>query len=175
MGQDSGCFQPQHGSFNWFCATGVWNRKLIPSLVQIDSLPFFWAVHRLGGIVSPANAAYSASELKHQLLDSKATALFTCAPLLSVALEAAAMVGLPKSKIYLIDVPQEILGGANPPTGYKTVSQLAETGKSLPALEPLKWAPGEGARRTAFLCYSSGTSGLPVPLPPLMQYLKYGD
>lgn len=122
-------------------------------------------MHRLAGVVSPANAAYSAPELKHQLLDSKAKALFTCVPLLPVALEAAALAGLPKSKIYLIDVPQEILGNTKPPTEYKTVAQLADAGKTLPALEPVQWAAGEGAKRTAFLCYSSGTSGLPVIRP----------
>ncbi|KAJ5177082.1 Acyl-CoA ligase inpC [Penicillium canariense] len=131
------------------------------SVNTIDSLPFFWGVHRLGGVVSPANASYSAAELKHQILDSGAKALFTCVPLLSIALEGAAQAGLPKSKIYLIDVPQPLLGGANPPSEYKSLSQLAEAGKTLPALEPLQWGPGEGARRTAFLCYSSGTSGLP--------------
>jgi hypothetical protein len=77
-------------------------------------------------------------------------------------MEAATLAGFPQSRIYLIDVPLEIMGGAKPPTEYKTVSQIAEAGKSLPALEPLNWGPGEGARRTAFLCYSSGTSGLPV-------------
>ncbi|KAJ5536207.1 Acyl-CoA ligase inpC [Penicillium frequentans] len=149
--------------FGWDPNQGTeWEKTLaVFSLNTIDSLPLFWATHQLGGLVSPANAAYSASELKHQLLDSKAKALFTCAPLLSIALEAAALAGLPRSKIYLIDVPLEILAGAKPPTGYKTVSQIAEAGKTLPALKPLNWGPGEGARRTAFLCYSSGTSGLP--------------
>ncbi|KAJ5461804.1 Acyl-CoA ligase inpC [Penicillium daleae] len=131
------------------------------SVNTIESLPFFWAVHRLGGVISPANAAYSAAELKHQILDSGAKALFTCVPLLSVALDAASQAGLPRSKIYLIDVPEPILGGAKVPTEFKSVCQLANAGQSLPALEPLKWGPGEGARRTAFLCYSSGTSGLP--------------
>lgn len=150
--------------FGWAPNQGTeWDKTLaVFSVNTVDALPFFWATHRLGGVVSPANAAYSAPELKHQLLDSKAKALFTCAPLLPVALDAAAQAGLPKSKIYLIDVPQEILGGAKPSTEYKYVSQLAEAGMSLPPLEPLKWGQGEGARRTAFLCYSSGTSGLPV-------------
>lgn len=150
--------------FGWAPNRGTeWDKTLaVFSVNTIDSLPFFWAVSRLGGLVSPANAAYSAPELKHQLLDSKAKALFTCAPLLSVALDAAAQAGLPKSRVYLIDVPQEILGGASPPTGYKSVSQLAENGKTLAPLEQLIWGPGDGARRTAFLCYSSGTSGLPV-------------
>lgn len=112
--------------------------------------------------MSPANAAYSAEELTHQLVDSKAYALFTCIPLLPTALKAAAKAGLPKNRIYLIDLPAEILGGAKTPAGFKTLEQLFNAAKSLPKLDPLKWGPGEGARRTAFLCYSSGTSGLPV-------------
>jgi hypothetical protein len=72
------------------------------------------------------------------------------------------MANLPKSKIYLIDVPQVILGKSQPPTEYKTIADILESGKSLPPVDELNWGPGEGARRTAFLCYSSGTSGLPV-------------
>ncbi|KAF2192511.1 acetyl-CoA synthetase-like protein [Zopfia rhizophila CBS 207.26] len=34
-------------------------------------------------------------------------------------------------------------------------------GKLLLGLEPIKWSKRQGARQTAFLCYSSGTSGLP--------------
>ncbi|KAJ5833594.1 Acyl-CoA ligase inpC [Penicillium riverlandense] len=149
--------------FGWTPNQGSeWDKTVaIFAVNTIDSVPFFWAVHRLGGIVTPANAAYSADELRHQLVDSGAKALFTCVPLLSAALEAAAKVGLPKNKIYLLDVPGQILGGVKPPTEYKSVAQIEQAGRSLPALEPLNWGPGEGARRTAFLCYSSGTSGLP--------------
>ncbi|KGO77992.1 protein of unknown function DUF4009 [Penicillium italicum] len=139
-----------------------WDKTLaVFALNTIDSLPLFWAVHRLGGVLTPANASYSAAELTHQLLDSKAKALITCVPLLSISLEAAAKAGLPKSRIYLLDVPEQLLGGAKPPTEYKSVSELVETGKYLPPVEELRWSAGEGARRTAFLCYSSGTSGLP--------------
>jgi acyl-coenzyme A synthetase/AMP-(fatty) acid ligase len=131
--------------------------------LKIDSIPLGWATHELGGIVSPANAAYSADELKHQLLDSKAKAMFTCVPLLPTALKAASAAGLPKDRIYLIDV---LPGSGKIPTEFKTLSQIVEEGKSLPKLEKLKWGAGEGARRTAYLCYSSGTSGLPVSNHP---------
>lgn len=128
---------------------------------QIDTLPLSWAVHELGGVVTPANAAYSAAELKHQLVDSGAKCLFTCLPLLPTALEAASMAGLPKNRVYLIELAPEVTGSASA-AGHKTISHFIEEGKSLPKLEKLNWGPGEGARRTAFLCYSSGTSGLPV-------------
>ncbi|RLL95445.1 hypothetical protein CFD26_103828 [Aspergillus turcosus] len=149
--------------FNWAPNSGTeWDKTVaIFSLNTIDTLPLSWAVHQLGGVVSPANAAYSAAEFKHQLLDSKAKALFTCAPLLSTSLEAAAMIGFPKDRIYLLELPPQVGGGKEAGSGFKTVSQLIETGKSLPKLERLNWSAGEGARRTAFLCYSSGTSGLP--------------
>jgi acyl-CoA synthetase (AMP-forming)/AMP-acid ligase II len=113
-------------------------------------------------VVSPANAAYSAAELTHQLRDSKAQVLFTCLPLLKTALEAAGKAGIPQNRIYLIDVPAQVRGDAKTSAEYKTVDQLIEEGKSLPKVEKLKWVPGQGARTTAFLCYSSGTSGLPV-------------
>lgn len=72
------------------------------------------------------------------------------------------MVGLPKDRIYLLEVPPQAGGGKEAGLGFKTVSQLIEKGKLLPKVERLDWSAGEGARRTAFLCYSSGTSGLPV-------------
>jgi long-subunit acyl-CoA synthetase (AMP-forming) len=123
-----------------------------------------WAIHRLNGISSPANAAYSAEELHHQLSNSGATSLFTCVPLLSVALDAASRAGIPKDRIFICELPEQASGGVKPSKEYKTLNQLIEDGASLPELEPIKWERGQGARQTAFLCYSSGTSGLPVRL-----------
>jgi hypothetical protein len=45
---------------------------------------------------------------------------------------------------------------------FKTVSQLIEEASKLPKIEELRWKKGQGAKQTAYLCYSSGTSGLPV-------------
>lgn len=91
---------------------------------------------------------------------SGAQCIFTCIPLLETTLKAAKEVGIPKERIYLLELPKELIGNASAP-GYKTVSDFVEEGKKLPPLEPLKWGKGEGERRTAFLCYSSGTSGFP--------------
>jgi long-subunit acyl-CoA synthetase (AMP-forming) len=116
----------------------------------------------LSGIVSPADAASSDKELAYQLVDSKAKALFTCLPLLPVALEAATKANISRSRIYLLDLPEELLKGARAPSTFKTVSQLISQGGLLPKIEKLKWSPGQAAHTTAFICYSSGTSGLPV-------------
>jgi ribosome assembly protein SQT1 len=116
-----------------------------------------WAVHRLNGISSPANAAYSADELRHQLENSGAKVLFTVLPLLPVALEAASKANIPKSRVYIC----ELHGDGPYPKEHKTVGQLLKQGESAPPIEAIKWEKGQGSRQTAFLCYSSGTSGLP--------------
>jgi acyl-CoA synthetase (AMP-forming)/AMP-acid ligase II len=104
--------------------------------------------------------------LTYQLKDSKATALFTCAPLLETALKAAQKAGIPQNRIYIVDLPSEFVGSAKAPSQFKTLEQLIEAGRTLPKVEQLKWGPGHGARTTAFVCYSSGTSGLPVSQLP---------
>jgi acyl-CoA synthetase (AMP-forming)/AMP-acid ligase II len=118
-------------------------------------------VHRLSGIATPANVAYSAGELEHQLRSSGAKALFTCVPVLDTALKAARAVGIPDDKIFIMDLPHH-----SNKTSFKTVDDLIQLGRSVPDLAPLNWVKGQGARQVAFLCYSSGTSGLPVSLFP---------
>lgn len=126
---------------------------------QIDYLPVLLAVHRLSGIATPANVAYSASELEHQLKTSGAKALFTCIPVLETAMEAAKGAGIPEDKVFILDLPHH----AKKPN-FKTVEDLIDLGHSEPNLEPLKWTKGQGKRQPAYLCYSSGTSGLPVSI-----------
>jgi acyl-CoA synthetase (AMP-forming)/AMP-acid ligase II len=100
--------------------------------------------------------------LAYQLENSGSKVLFTCATLLPAALQAAEKAGIPKSKIYLLDLPEPMMAGVNFSGEFKTVAQLIQEGRSLPRVEKLKWSSGQGARQAAFLCYSSGTSGLPV-------------
>ncbi|PGH09022.1 hypothetical protein AJ79_05817 [Helicocarpus griseus UAMH5409] len=147
-------WQPNNGS--------EYNRAAcIYSVNTIDYLTLCWAIHRCSGIASPANATYSHPELTHQLKSSGAKCLFTSAVNLPIALEAAANAGLPKDRIYLLELPPQLTGGAKAPEGFKTLNQLVKEGFSLPKVEKLNWQPGQGAKQTAFLCYSSGTSGLP--------------
>ncbi|KAK4151455.1 hypothetical protein C8A00DRAFT_35903 [Chaetomidium leptoderma] len=138
-------------------ADSPWDKVIgVFSFNTIDYLSVLHAVHRLSGIATPANVAYSASELEHQLRSSGAKALFTCVPVLETALKAAKAVGIPEDKIFIMDLPHH-----SQKLPFKTVEDLIEMGHSVPDLEPLKWVKGQGARQVAFLCYSSGTSGLP--------------
>lgn len=115
-----------------------------------------WAIHRLNGIVTPANAAYSAPELTHQLKSSGAKALFVGGPQLQIGLEAAKAAGIPKDKIWLMGMP-----GFEKADGFVTVEDLIAEGAKLSPLDALQWKKGQGERQPAFLSYSSGTSGLP--------------
>jgi ribosome assembly protein SQT1 len=69
-------------------------------------------------------------------------------------------VGIPDKHVYIMELPKQLTGDKTVP--FKTVDQLIEVGRKLKQLEPLRWTKGQGARQAAFLCYSSGTSGLPV-------------
>ncbi|KAH8886696.1 acetyl-CoA synthetase-like protein [Thozetella sp. PMI_491] len=126
------------------------------SFNTIDYLSVMHSVHYLSGICTPANVAYSADELAHQLKSSGATVLFTCVAVLETALQAAKSAGIPEDRVFLLELPAISNKGS-----FKTVGDLIALGKTLPPLTPLKWAKGQGARQPAFLCYSSGTSGLP--------------
>ncbi|TVY53909.1 Acyl-CoA ligase easD [Lachnellula cervina] len=145
-------WQPNKGT-EWDKVIGIF------ALNTVDSMTLAYAVHRLSGIASPANAAYSASELEFQLKSSGAKALFTCIPLLDISLQAAKAAGIPNERVFILEMPKEFTGDLSPP--FKTVTQLIIDGARLPKLEPLRWEKGQGARQTAYLCYSSGTSGLP--------------
>lgn len=147
--------------FGWKVNEGTEFDKVcgVFALNTIDVMTLNWAIHRLNGVSSPSNAAYSADELRHQLENSDSKALFTVMPLLDVALAGAKKAGIDRSRIYLLEMPGD--DKSKYPQDLKTFNQLVEAGKNLPELEPLKWSKGQGARQTAFLCYSSGTSGLP--------------
>ncbi|EFX02406.1 phenylacetyl-ligase [Grosmannia clavigera kw1407] len=135
------------------------------SLNSIDYIPALYAIHRFSGIATPANAAYSAAELQHQLVSSGTQAVFTCLPLLETALTATRAIGIPDENVFLLDfpalTPDAQQAAADVGKVHSTVDQLIDEGSALPRLEPLRWTEGQGARQPAFLCYSSGTSGLP--------------
>ncbi|KAG9228505.1 hypothetical protein BJ875DRAFT_508466 [Amylocarpus encephaloides] len=147
--------------FGWHPNQGTeWDKVVgIFALNTIDSMTLAYAVHRLSGVATPANAAYSASELEFQLKSSGATSLFTCVPLLETSLKAAKAAGIPTHRVYILEMPKAF--SETKPAPFKTIGQLIIEGARLPDLEPLKWEKGQGKRQTAYLCYSSGTSGLP--------------
>ncbi|CAK7201999.1 hypothetical protein SEUCBS139899_004717 [Sporothrix eucalyptigena] len=147
----------------WQAAEGTpWDKVIaIFSLNSIDYLTALYVAHRFSGISTPANAAYSSLELQHQLSTSGAQAVFTCAALLETTLKATRAVNIADDKVFIIDVPGAPDAAQKAATQQPSLDQLVAEGSKLPALDVVKWTKGQGARQPAFLCYSSGTSGLP--------------
>lgn len=153
LGQTALHIFPKRSKSCWCSSVG--RGKLM--LEQVDYITVAHAVHRLSGIVTPANAAASASELENQLRSSGTKAIVTCQSLLEITLQAAKTLNIPRQNVFIL----EVFGQESPAT-FATVKGLISQGSQLPSLEPLRWSKGQGKRQIAFLCYSSGTSGLPV-------------
>jgi hypothetical protein len=83
-------------------------------------------------------------------------------------------VGIPEERIFLLPVPGESEAEEKAP--YPTIDDLVAEGNALPELPPLQWTSGQGKRQVAYLCYSSGTSGLPVrQICSTLIHLKHGS
>ncbi|KAF7346115.1 Phenylacetyl-CoA ligase [Mycena sanguinolenta] len=118
---------------------------LIFSRNHIDYPIAIWAVHRLGGIISPANPDFGRQELEYQLKATKATLVIAHPDALKTATAAAQTTGLSHDRILAFDVE-----GAST-TGFVTMKAVPER----------KLRPGEGKTKLAFLSFSSGTTGTP--------------
>ena len=118
---------------------------------SIDTPVVTWGTHWAGGVVSPANPAYTAEELAFQLKNSGAKALATQLAVLPVAEEAARSVGLAQDRIFLIGDERHPQSKVKHFTSVRNISGASRYRKTK--VDPRK--------DLAFLVYSSGTTGLP--------------
>ncbi|ORY93010.1 hypothetical protein BCR43DRAFT_477892 [Syncephalastrum racemosum] len=106
------------------------------------------AAPAVGGASSPANPTYTVRELVYQLEQTSAKVLIAHPENIDRALEAAAQVKLPKQNIFIFgDQPVK---GIQP---FKTA--LMGTRRA----EICRMSPAESKDVTAYLCFSSGTTG----------------
>lgn len=118
---------------------------------SIDTPALTWGCHWAGGIVAPANPAWTTEELAFHLKDSGAKALVTQLASLRLARGAAKQVGVPEDRIIL-------LGDEKDPTmRFKHFSSI----KNFSAVERYQRTRVDPKKDLAFLVYSSGTTGLP--------------
>jgi 4-coumarate--CoA ligase len=114
----------------------------------IDTPAVTWGCHWAGGIVSPANPAYTANELAIHLKGCRARVLVTQKSGLSIAVQAVKASGLSMKDIILIGDQED---SSQKLTHFKSVLKHAEGKRThLDAKTDL-----------AFLVYSSGTTGHP--------------
>lgn len=134
----------------------VWNWKkgdvlLLYTPNCIDTPAITWGVHWAGGILSPANPAYTPEELAFQWKDSGAKALITQKPYLKAAREAAKQAGITEDRIILMGDERDETAQFKHFSSIRNISGTSRFVRSK--IDP--------KNDLAFLVYSSGTTGHP--------------
>ncbi|KAL1948462.1 hypothetical protein VTO73DRAFT_12537 [Trametes versicolor] len=121
---------------------------------HVDYGAAIWATHQLGSIVTTANPSYTAEEVAYQLEATKAKLIIVHPLNLSVALDAARIVGLPAGRVVLFDPV--------PGSSQANVQDLVTEGLKGPLrFTERRLKPGEAKKKLALFCFSSGTTGKP--------------
>jgi 4-coumarate--CoA ligase len=132
------------------CSAETWHKGDVVALFtqnSIDTPVVTWGTHWAGGVVSPANPAYTVRELAHHLKDSGAKLVFTQKALLGVAVKAAAEAGLDRGRIQLLGEERE-----------KEYGHLQDVLKRMKG-KPVGQRKSVRKEDLAYLVYSSGTVG----------------
>lgn len=104
-----------------------------------------------GGINTLVNPVYRETEVAHQLRDSNAKVVFTTSELLKTAMAACHLTGIPRTQIIVADLDNN----ASDSKQFTTLSAILSSPR-VDATTSCDRQPND----LAFLCYSSGTTGL---------------
>ncbi|KAG2217241.1 hypothetical protein INT45_012189 [Circinella minor] len=115
---------------------------------QYDHSVLYFSILAAGCIVTPANPDYTEVEFQHQIHSAGAKALVTVPELLPVLTKVAAKNNIPKDRIFVFNNQEN-------KTSYPSFYTLAEDSKHIG--HPIR---GIDSNDIAFICFSSGTTGL---------------
>lgn len=118
---------------------------------DVDFAPIVYGVFFAGGVVSPANPAYSVDELSFQLTNSGSKAIVTTTQFLSTALKAAKKSNIPEDRVILLGSERD------PSHKVKHWTNIRKTSGAI----RYRRRKSDPDADLAFLVYSSGTTGLP--------------
>ncbi|RIB11172.1 hypothetical protein C2G38_2204132 [Gigaspora rosea] len=117
---------------------------------QVDYPIVLFGTIAAGGKVTTANPIYETTKLSYQLIDSGASILIVHPEVLEAAIEASIDAKIPASRVLLF--------GDNEIKGYKPYRSVLINDRDI---EPIYYTPEEAKSTTAYLFYSSGTTGKP--------------
>lgn len=124
---------------------------------HVDYPVSIWAVHKLGGIITPSNPSYTDDELVYQLQLTKPKLIIAHPTVLKPVLSAARKISLPTDRIVLL----ESLANAATPIHCTLDDLVAEGLNKEPHFVERRLAPMEAKTKVAFFSFSSGTTGKP--------------
>ncbi|KAJ7776523.1 hypothetical protein DFH07DRAFT_798438 [Mycena maculata] len=136
----------------------------VVGVVSPNSLDFgtvVWASHKLGCTVASINGGSTADELKHQFSLSGTRSVFAHIETLEAVIRAAEQCNIPPSRIVVIsDMEDLVLPPEYQTMGILTVEAVIRLGEEeMSSAPPINVHSQFGP--IAFLCFSSGTTGLP--------------
>jgi long-subunit acyl-CoA synthetase (AMP-forming) len=123
------------------------------SMNAIDIPPIVWGTVAIGGVVSPLNPNFSATELVHYLKTSQAKAIVTQKSQYARVARAAEGAGLAKDRIIVIDDKEVSADNIWQSDPYLIPDYKFDS--------PHKSRITRPKEELAFLVFSSGTTGLP--------------
>ncbi|KAF4618282.1 hypothetical protein D9613_011669 [Agrocybe pediades] len=124
---------------------------------HIDYVACVWAAQRLGALVALMSPALTETELGHQLKIAEPSLLIAHPTSLNTVINAAKKYGLALDRIVVLDASTKTNGN------YLTTGMLVEEGSGLPGITfySAGYFEVQASDKIAFLCFSSGTTGLP--------------
>ncbi|KAI9285882.1 hypothetical protein BC943DRAFT_360097 [Umbelopsis sp. AD052] len=115
---------------------------------QVDYSAVMFGVVAAGGTVALVNGAYNENELQYHLQEADATVLFCHEDNISTALKAADKAGIPRNRVLLFG--DKVVNGVKPYTSVLVGKRRAKH---------IKYSAEEAKTATAYLPFSSGTTG----------------
>ncbi|KAJ7205480.1 hypothetical protein GGX14DRAFT_568818 [Mycena pura] len=123
----------------------------------LDFGPVVWATHKLGCTVASINGGCTVDELTYQLSASRTRTIFAHVDCLEQVVGAALELRIPLSRIVAISDNEDFdISPDMQAKGIFTTVQLLRIGEEQPASHL-----DDSFSPVAFLCFSSGTTGLP--------------
>ncbi|KAJ1971927.1 hypothetical protein H4R34_005580, partial [Dimargaris verticillata] len=145
------CTRAHQLASGWQNTAGL-KRGQVVALVAPNDIHYstlLLSVLLVGGIVTLVNPAYTAQEMAFQLTDSGAAFVVSDHEMLAQAQAAAATAGVPKTQIYTLQPSSQLKNGV--PSVFTLASDRD--------YRRIRLGADEAQTTTAFLCYSSGTTG----------------